>query len=257
VIDIGFDESGTPLKNLLVVSAIIGQTSKMRELAERWGQDLRANGVDFYHSKDHWNRRSKPYHRLSMTKRKVLLSRLIAHIHKYFNIGISAHIDTEEYKRLTTPEFRTDWGSPYAFTMQMLWLSIHLYLKSRKAEHEVVNILIEDGHTNVRQAFEMISKAKGMTDPVFKLGTYECGPKQNNPILQAADLLAYSCCQRLSSGASRMYSQLTSATPKKFTVLNCNTELIKVMERTLSEELVRRRRSRRLKSRLNNAAGPM
>jgi hypothetical protein len=245
VIDVGFDESGTPPKKLLVVSAILGQTSQMRKLAMAWRQDLHESNVEFFHGKEHWNRRSKAYHGLSITKRKELLSRLIGYIHKYIRIGMSAHINTEEYKSLTTSEFRTEWGSAYAFTMQMLFLRIHLQLKSWKAEHETVNILIEDGHANVRQACEIISKDKTVEGPLFKLGTYGCGPKTNNPILQAADLLAYSRCQSLAVGNSKMHSQLINAGAVKFLDLDCDAELIKVMERDMSAELVRRRQLRR------------
>jgi Protein of unknown function (DUF3800) len=236
VIDCGIDESGRPEKNLLVVSAVIGQTSMMKKLATAWKKDLADNRVDFFHAKDHWNLRAKAYHRLSMNKRSALLSRLIGYIHKHAEMGCSVAIDVKEYKRITSERFRSNWGAPYAFAVQMLMILISIDLQKRNRLHESVNILIEEG-PHVRQACEIIGKAKGNKNAFIRVATYGCGGKKDNPILQAADLLAYGCCEYLSTGKSRMYTNLAGPEPQRFPCLPFNAELIEMLKRDISANI--------------------
>jgi len=243
VIDLGIDESRIAGRNVLVVSAVIGQTSMMRKLAREWKKDLADNGVDYFHAKDHWNGRSKPYHGLSNQKRRELLQTLIADVHRFAHIGLSVSINIEEYERLTTPRFRSDWGAPYAFAIQMMMLLIYIDLKERKREHEVVNFLIEDGN-HVGQAYEIISKVPHTKEAFLNLGTLTRGGKLNNPILQAADLLAYGCCQYVSTGQSRVYMQLVARHAQQFPRLECSEKIIEMIQRDINANFERRRELR-------------
>ncbi len=240
VIDCGIDESRRSGEQLLVVSALIGQTSLMGKLAKAWKSDLATERVDFFHAKEHWNLRAKPYRGLSNSKRRALLSRLTGHIHKYAEMGLSVVIDVEEYERITSPRFRSNWGAPYAFAVQMLMILIHLDLEDRKRAHEGVNILVEDG-PHVYQALEIIDKAKGNENAFIRVVTSGHGPKKDNPILQAADLLAYGSCQYLSTGESRIYSGLVRPKPERFPWLHCNTELVEMVKRDINADIQRRR----------------
>src|SRR6202021_3460659 len=102
-------------------------------------------------------------------------------------------IDTEEYERISSQRFRNNWGAPYSFAIQMLMLLVYMHLSERGKEDQVVNFLIEDGHSNIGQAMEIIGKSVHSKNTFIRLGSLEKGGKLNNPILQAADLLAYAC----------------------------------------------------------------
>lgn len=242
VIDCGIDESRTAGKSILVVSAIIGQTANMRKLARAWQKRLNDNGVDFFHAKDHWNLRAKPYHGLSKTKREILLAKLIEQIHKRAEVGLSVAIDVKEYEKITTPKFRSDFGAPYAFAVQQLMMWIYADLKKRNRLHEDVNVLIEDG-SHVRQAHEIFTKAKDKGKMYFNLSSWGLGGK-NNPILQAADLLAYGCCQYVSNGDSVMYRQLANTGSPRFMHLLCNADWIDSIKMGVEAEIQQKREFR-------------
>lgn len=250
MIDCGIDESQPLRQDLIFVSAIIGQTSKMAKLAKAWEAHLNECGVDYFHAKEHWNKRSKAYHGLSTRKRKMLLDRFVELIRKHVHLGISVRIDIAEYMRVTSQRFRSNWGAPYSFAIQMLILGIYRDLLQRKQLHETVNVLIEDGHKNLNQILEMLSKSMGQPDALIKLGNYGEGRKLGNPILQAADLLAYGSCQQFSSGKSagirnsEMFTKLASKDPAKFPTVFCNEALIVSIKEGIDGSFARRRELR-------------
>ena len=131
-IDLGFDESSRDSHRLLVVSAIIGQTSRMRGLSRMWKADLRRDSVDFFHAREHWNLQVEPYHGLSTARREELLKRLAACANKHIYAGISLTIDVREYKAMTSERFRSNFGSPYTMAIQLLTILIHNELLRRK-----------------------------------------------------------------------------------------------------------------------------
>ena len=238
VIDAGLDESRSD-SGLLVVSAVAGQTSQMKKLDKLWSEDLAEDNVDFFHAKEHWNGRSKAYHGLSQRKRQTLLAKLIHHIHKFGAFGVSVCINTAEYQDVTTQRFRSDWGSAYSFAIQLLFILIHFDLRKRNRLHETVNLLIEDGHANSRQILEIVSKAQGRKDYWVNLGTYGLGGKVGNPVLQAADMLAYGSCQHHSKGESRIYKQLVYHAPIPFATLPWNKSCIESIKKDIEAYLMR------------------
>lgn len=70
-----------------------------------------------------------------------------------------------------------------------------MHLKETGKLDQVVNILIEDGHANASAAINQIRESKETGSVVLKYGSYGLAGKSGNPILQAADLLAYGSCQ--------------------------------------------------------------
>jgi hypothetical protein len=253
VIDLGIDESEIGRTRTLVLAAIIGQTSRLRKLDREWKKDLERFNVKFFHAKEHWNRKSKAYSGISVQKRKDLLARLVGHIHKYASAGLAVAIDPEEHISLTTPRFRSSWGSPYAFAIQILVILIRLELEKEEKEgrcrkDEPVNVLIEDGHRNTRQAFEILSKGIGEDAGFLRMKSVGIGGKKDNPILQAADLIAYGCCQEMSRGVSKTLSKLVGAKPEKFKLLRADAGTIELIKRDIHADF-KRRRELRLKPR--------
>jgi hypothetical protein len=130
VIDCGIDESATKnhSKSILVVSGQFGSTSKMKKLDKQWRAALADYQVPYFHAQEFWNPRTKIYKHLSMGRRSRLLDALVGYIDKYVEFGISAHIDPQQYIGMTSDRFRSQFGSPYTFTMEMLFVALRLYL---------------------------------------------------------------------------------------------------------------------------------
>ncbi|MGI0134574.1 MAG: DUF3800 domain-containing protein [Candidatus Micrarchaeaceae archaeon] len=223
-----------------MVSAIIGQTSAMQKFAKAWQKDLDENHVDFFHATEHWNKRAKPYHGLSMTTRSDLLSRLVKHIDKYVEVGISVAVDAKEYESITSPRFRSNWGAPFAIAIQYMMMLIHVDLKNRGRDHEYANILIEQG-THIHQALEIIDKSRNSGHGFVKVASVGHGPKAYNPILQAADLLAYAWGENLSTGKSRMLTDVAMKRPDRFPCLPINDKLVKDLKQDIDADIKKRR----------------
>lgn len=245
MIDLGIDESIPRAGDLLVVSAVLGQTSLMKKLHNGWSRDLANTNVDFFHAKDHWNRRYAPYHGLSMTKRRVLLANLVGHLRRFSQAGITVSIKPDEYTGMTDNAFRSNWGAPYAFAIQILVLLVYIDLRIRNRTHEEVNILIEEGHKNLGQVSEIIPKMKGSAEAFIRLNSYGFGPKKGNPILQAADMLAYGAAQHIATQDSRIYRQLASRVkPRQFQRLHITAALISAVKTNIAAGSEKKRQER-------------
>jgi hypothetical protein len=212
VIDIGIDESLSPPSPKLVVSAIVGNTARMRKLDTEWKRDLADSRVDYFHAKDHWNTFAKPYHGISTERRRNLLGQLVGHIHHRFLFAVSAIVDQAEYRSHASERFRSQYGSPYGFAFQMLMTCIFVELTKQRRENQPVNILIEDGHKNSEQAIGFIAEKK-KREGGLTIASHGVGGKRDNPILQAADMLAFGVCEFHAKGYSDFAARLA---PPKF-----------------------------------------
>ena len=192
-----------------MISAIVGKTALMRKLTVEWKRELATSGVDYFHATEHWNGRSKPYHGIGHDEREELLARLIRHLHSRFLFGVSAIVDEAEYKTATSERLRSQYGSPYGFGFQLVMALVLLELVRLKRQNQPVNILIEDGHVNAGQAIEFIKHKKKLNSPKgLKIGTYGLGGKIDNPVLQAADLLAFGTCEYTTKGHSEFAARI-------------------------------------------------
>jgi hypothetical protein len=207
VINVGIDESKSG--SLLVVSGIVGKTSLMHKLDTKWKAELATAGVDYFHAKEHWSLRSKAYHDISTAERETLLDRLVGHLHHRFLFGASTLIDEVEYRAATSERFRSQYGSPYAWGFQVLMVVILVELIRQRRQNQPINILIEDGHANSKQAIGFIERKKKLNNPKgLKVGSHGLGGKRDNPILQAADLLAFGICEFHTKGESDFASRI-------------------------------------------------
>lgn len=212
-----------------MVSAVVGQTSLLRKFAVAWKRALHCFDVNFFHAKDHWNLHASPYHNLSMTEGRKLLSRLSGHMGKYVEAAISVAINPDEYRSMTSDRFRSHWGSPYTMAIQLLLIVIHNDLQRQKRGHEIANILLEGG-PHVHQALEVIEKTKGSNFAFIRIAASGCGPKLNNPLLQAADILAYGWGEYLVSERSEMLDAIASKRPDRFPIFGLTPGLIERFE---------------------------
>ena len=154
MIDCGFDESGDC--KTLIIGAVFGQTTHMTRLTTGWNRNLGLANVEYFHAKEHWNRLSKPYRRISIAKRKRLLDSLAKLIGRDSRFSIGVAINLAEFERAATPRFKNSYGSAYAFGINLVLTQLRLHLERERRTHEKINILLEEGHTNAQQALDQI-----------------------------------------------------------------------------------------------------
>ncbi|MGA3237557.1 MAG: hypothetical protein ABSG03_14775 [Bryobacteraceae bacterium] len=119
MIDLGIDESGKS-GDRLIVSALLGQTTRMKKLKAKWAAHIAEAGIDFFHAKEHWNGRSKAYRGLSANKRKSLLESLSSDIGKYSRLSIGVEIDIKDFEARASDRFKNTFGSAYAFGIHLM-----------------------------------------------------------------------------------------------------------------------------------------
>jgi hypothetical protein len=193
VLDSYFDEGGSGKRCVLVVSALVSTSSAMNKLGRDWKAILKDFGVPYWHTVDFRHLKPELFRHLSQSKRKKLLTALVREINRRSLMGVTAIINTEEYVKLTTPRFRSQWGAAYTFAVQMCLVEISLHLPKIQRNKECFNVLLEEGHQNAAQTLEHLRRMKEIAAPrILNICDYGLGGKKQNPVLQAADMLAYS-----------------------------------------------------------------
>jgi hypothetical protein len=190
------DESGKG--NTLIISAYVVRSGPAHRFAKTWNEVLDRYKVDYWHSKDFRSSKSKLFRHLTKSKRKDMLLELVAPIKKRFSYGITVEINISEYEAMTSPRFRSQWGSKYTWGVNMVFLSLSKHLEADGCNDEVVNVLIEKGHSNLKQAIEHVERFKNPKNAhVIRVGNVGDGHKKDNAGLQAADMLAYGSYEEL------------------------------------------------------------
>lgn len=229
MLDYGFDESGKG--NRLIVSAQIGRSDRLRRFSRKWQSVLEKADIPYFHSKDFNNYSSGIFKSLDRSERLRLLRKLCILIHDFVDVGFSAKIDTSHYKAITTPEFRSRWGSAYSYAAQCVALNAYAHLRDKQLELDPVNVLFEWGHRNVGQAIDHFCSA---IDGTVFINVKTCGkgPKEGNPLLQAADMLAFSVWQEEHSGDMTIRDELNhDGIPYSTYTFECDDSLINSSKR--------------------------
>jgi len=91
---------------------------------------------------------------------------------------------------------------------------LRLHLERNGATHEEINILIEEGHPNSNQAIDQIVSWKRRPGAVLRITSERLGNKIDNPILQAADMVAYGWWQFKACEDKRIFSAVKRGSPK-------------------------------------------
>jgi hypothetical protein len=203
-LDIGFDESGAG--DVLLVSLQLGTVQRARKLKTRWKAELEKVGLPFFHSKDFKNFSGGIFKKLTVEQRTKLLEVLTAIVRKRLSIGYTGKVTISLFDSKSDNTLRARWGTAYSFAIQMLLLVTRLWLDDHKLGADV-NILVEDGHKNSNQIIEILHHGK-TTDPALNIMTVGLGSKKDHPILQAADMLAYSEWQKLTRGDRDIWEAL-------------------------------------------------
>jgi hypothetical protein len=209
-VDLGYDEGGNG--DVLLVSVQVGVTQKARKLKTAWKSDLRKAKIPFFHSVDYTNLDAGIFRGMKRQERQELLASLSGHVRKRLLFGMTAKVTQSHYNSKISNDMRSQWGTAYSFAIQMLMLITRIIMDESKLGIDV-NVVIEDGHPNSGQMVEILGRIKkayeaGASDPALHILNYGLGSKKDEPILQAADMLAYSDWQRIQQKDREIYDAL-------------------------------------------------
>lgn len=230
-LDLGYDESGSG--DILLVSVQIAIGEQAKKLKRQWRNVLREAGVEYFHSKEFNNFDHGVFAGLDRDERDELLKKLSTLIHRHLSAGVTGKVTKSLYDTRTTQEFRSRWGTAYTFAVNILLIGAYSAAKSLGlALNPEFNILVEGGHRHTDQAIETLhdAKKKGLSIPA-KIISVRIGSKEDHPLLQAADMLAYSVWQRSRGEDSRIFNAL-NARPSLYTMqyVNLDTDLIDIVK---------------------------
>ncbi len=199
-VDLGYDESGSG--DILIVSVQVAVTEQARKLKRQWKSRLSLARLEHLHAKDFGNYTGGVFTKAGLDRRErhELLQDLARLIHRHVTAGITARVSVSEYDRIIPQRFRSNTGTAYGFLIDMCLLRTHLLLNDLHLPTDV-NILIERGHANCNQVAQILGELQRVPVEVLplpvKILTAGLGSKNDHPILQAADMLAYSRWQRM------------------------------------------------------------
>jgi hypothetical protein len=202
-VDLGYDEGGAG--DTLIVAVQIGIIEQSKKLKRQWKARLAAaNDLKFFHSVDFGNYTGGVFTKagLNRKERHELLKDLAKLIHCHLIAGISARVSISAYDRIIPKEhvFRARTGTAYGFLISECLNNAHALLDHLRIPSKL-NIVIEGGHNNSQQAIQLLGELQKVPPerlpiPITIL-TAGLGNKTDDPILQAADMLAYCTWQRM------------------------------------------------------------
>jgi hypothetical protein len=141
---------------------------------------------------------------------------------------------------MAADKFRSRWGTAYSFAINMLMLCAYLEFTIDRDESKYPwppvdgNVLIEDGHRHSSQALEIVQDSKNIPKAHRFVNVLSAGlgSKQDHPILQAADMLAYAEWQEISERHSALHPVLYSPTSRyRVARLECTAEVIEEIKK--------------------------
>jgi hypothetical protein len=208
-LQLGYDESGHG--DTLLVSVQVGIVEPAKRLKRQWRNRL--GPLPFFHSVDFGNATKGIFSDAGFDPedRRELLKDLSGLIHRCLSVGMTAKISKSLYEQKTTAKFRSQHGAAYCCCINSLLLLVYVWAKKLNIKPEV-NIIIEGGHNNAAQSVSLLNQWKD-APPVphldgLKILNVGLGRKEDHPILQAADMLAYCKKQHLCNGDREIYDAL-------------------------------------------------
>jgi hypothetical protein len=237
-IDLGYDEGGDN-RDQLLVSVQIGVSEQAKKMKKSWRKRL-PEKLPYFHAVDFGNYTGGVFSKanLARNERDRLLADLCMLIHQRLIGGITVRVKISEYEKLTTQVFRSQHGTSYGFAIDMCLLGAYAMVTAEGMKPEF-NILIENGHRNANQVAQILARIQNFPDHLWeyykdemiidlKILTAGLGSKKDHPILQSADMLAYSEWQRISQGDATIWDALLgNRSHYQALELDCDEELIR------------------------------
>ena len=153
------DESEHGSGGDLVVAGFVSHINMWAKFATLWKERLDREGLSHFHTHKFRNGKSSLFASLSMDKRTQLLADLLGIIRSHALVGVSCTVNQREYKSMTTPEYRSRYGSAYGLAVGACSYQASRFLKASNPQEEL-SIFLEEGHHHGSGAVELILYAK-------------------------------------------------------------------------------------------------
>jgi hypothetical protein len=271
-----FDESMDP-NGELIVAGFASSADLWKSFTISWRECLDENQISHFHMHQLKSSKSKLFRHLTKDQRTQLFTKLLWLIQRHALIGVSCRVNQRDYELATTSEFRTRYGSTYAFAVQMCTLIIDRFLDALAGDAHQYSVFLESGHRNAEEALNYLreeKKRKGrlspseiadlVGDPNVKIqgqiktpritiGEVATGTKGEMVPLEAADLLAHCTLKEPDPFCGSGLDVL------KRTMLirefRCTPELVCAMTSLIADDEERRARNRQAVHQLSKLAG--
>jgi len=188
-----WDESGTHVKNLLILAGFVGTVEKWTNFTREWQAVLDHYGVAYVHMKDFDNYTSGVFKHLNPFERTSLYCELLGIIKQTVSVGIVCSVHQAEFESIVSARFRSrDIGTAYTFLTQTAVEMVSEWARGAGSQ-ELIPHMFEDGHRNAPQAkehFHEVNQDLGLKNK-YLLGPYSFERKEVFPPLQSADVLAW------------------------------------------------------------------
>jgi len=191
------DESGTHAGSpVICMAGYIVEKSQARELEREWNAVL--NWAALEHPLPHFHMSdcapdpgNGAFSGISKSHRKEVVSRLIGVIKRRTILGLAATVAANEYREILAGN--PLYPDPYVLTAHMILNGVRTWINKQAASTRRVAYFFEAGHRASQDADAMIKLL--FMNPSLKEQCRYAGhafvPKLGNPMVQAADLLAW------------------------------------------------------------------
>ncbi len=258
-IDLGYDEGGSG--DTLLVSAQVGITDQAKKFKKEWKRRLvDANDLPYFHSVDFDNYTGGVFTKagLNRNERGELLGDLCDFVHDRLLFSVTARVSISEFNSLSDQVTRSRHGTAYGFAINMCMLTAYILVKKLSLQPHF-NILVEAGHRNSNQVAQIleglrrflpeIAANRADVIPDIRVLSAGLGSKKDHPILQAADMVAYSRWLHMCGGDHTIWNALRKE-PRRYQngYFECNRALIEMWVGEGKASYIKRQRKRGQKS---------
>lgn len=207
------DESFSSSESDIVLAGFASTEENWKVFSSLWKERLEQDKLSHFHATKFRNKRSSLFAQLSNSRRAQLLNDLLSLIEEHSLVGVSCLVNQREYRRMTTSEFRSRYGSAYGMAMGGCFFSLFCHLENSSLPYDELSIFVEEGHPHGNGAVELLLynkqeeqgvDASKLPFPIRVLEAADIEPKSHigigavgfgnkllAPPLQAADILAY------------------------------------------------------------------
>jgi len=126
-----FDESAPSSKSatsLLLIAGYVGEEERWVEFGNKWAATLERYGSRRFHMRHIRNLRHPLYKHLTVERRRDLVIELIDVTTQAATLGSLVYMRPEEYEAVTTPEFRSRYGTAYGLLIYLNLVQINGHL---------------------------------------------------------------------------------------------------------------------------------
>ncbi len=245
----------------LVIAGYVAPIDAWAEFGEQWSQLLANYGLRHFRMKDFKNANSRLFRHLTKYQRKDLLDSALSVITQNVHMGVSCRIWPRRYESLTTPAFRSKYGSAYGLTATCAVALVTDQVEQYLGPDCTVDVFLEDGHPNAAEVVRLITEERNANGDIkealpegtiivdagaqqdrLKIGSVGLGTKATMMPLHAADTLAYTTFTSSDWFSQTVLDRLRSSVPHLEVELTADS--IQRVVRWIAEDEARRLQTR-------------